>query len=96
MRDKIKVRLMDCIINGIHDCGFGSLSCGDESFENVCGEIEWMGKMWLPGSGRIENWAALFFLGDSDSDGTQTHDLQNRNLTLYSTELRSHFGREVK
>ncbi len=25
-----------------------------------------------------------------DSDGTQTHDLQNRNLTLYSTELPSH------
>ena len=24
-----------------------------------------------------------------DSDGTQTHDLQNRNLTLYSTELPS-------
>ena len=25
-----------------------------------------------------------------DPDGTQTHDLQNRNLTLYSTELPSH------
>ena len=25
-----------------------------------------------------------------DSDGTQTHDLQNRNLILYSTELPSH------
>ena len=24
-----------------------------------------------------------------DSDGTHTHDLQNRNLTFYSTELRS-------
>lgn len=31
-----------------------------------------------------------------DPGGIQTHDLQNRNLTLYSTELRSHFGREVK
>lgn len=25
----------------------------------------------------------------SDSDGIQTHDLQNRNLTLYSAELPS-------
>ena len=33
-------------------------------------------KLWLP-------WRC-------DSDGTQTHDLQNRNLTLYSTELPSH------
>ena len=31
-----------------------------------------------------------------DPGGIQTHDLQNRNLTLYSTELRSHCGREVK
>ena len=32
-----------------------------------------------------------FFVGAcGDSDGTQTHDLQNRNLTLYSTELPSH------
>ena len=26
----------------------------------------------------------------SDSGGIQTHDLQNRNLTLYSAKLRSH------
>ena len=25
---------------------------------------------------------------ESDPDGIQTHDLQNRNLTLYSTKLR--------
>ena len=30
-------------------------------------------------------------MGDiGDSAGTQTQDLQNRNLTLYSTKLRSH------
>ncbi len=28
----------------------------------------------------------------SDSGGIQTHDLQNRNLTLYSAKLRNHFG----
>ena len=27
-----------------------------------------------------------------DPDGILTHDLQNRNLTLYTAELRSHFG----
>ncbi len=27
----------------------------------------------------------------SDSDGIQTHDLQNRNLTLYSAKLRNQF-----
>lgn len=33
----------------------------------------------------------------SDPVGTQTQDLQNRNLTLYSTELRGLItGREVK
>ena len=32
----------------------------------------------------------------SDSDGTQTHDLQNRNLTLYSTELPSHDGLQIE
>ena len=26
----------------------------------------------------------------SDPDGIQTHDLQNRNLTLYSAKLRGH------
>ncbi len=26
----------------------------------------------------------------SDPDGIQTHDLQNRNLTLYSAKLRDH------
>ena len=26
-----------------------------------------------------------------DPDGILTHDLQNRNLTLYTAELRSHF-----
>ena len=26
-----------------------------------------------------------------DLDGIQTHDLQNRNLTLYSAKLRDHF-----
>ena len=31
----------------------------------------------------------------SDPGGTQTHDLQNRNLTLYSTELRGHYGCKV-
>ncbi len=30
-----------------------------------------------------------------DPVGTQTQDLQNRNLTLYSTELRGHCGRKV-
>ena len=27
-----------------------------------------------------------------DPEGILTHDLQNRNLTLYTAELRSHFG----
>ena len=27
-----------------------------------------------------------------DSGGIQTHDLQNRNLTLYSAKLRNHIG----
>ncbi len=31
-----------------------------------------------------------------DSAGTQTQDLQNRNLTLYSTKLRSQGGLKVK
>ena len=31
-----------------------------------------------------------FFNKISDSAGIQTQDLQNRNLTLYSTKLRSH------
>ena len=35
-----------------------------------------------------------FFFPDisyySDPDGIQTHDLQNRNLTLYSAKLRGH------
>ena len=29
------------------------------------------------------------FAYESDPDGIQTHDLQNRNLTLYSAKLRS-------
>ena len=29
-------------------------------------------------------------VNNSDPDGIQTHDLQNRNLTLYSAKLRGH------
>lgn len=32
----------------------------------------------------------LFDLSSSDPEGTQTPDLQNRNLTFYSTELPGH------
>lgn len=39
----------------------------------------------------INRIAKYYHLGRfCDSDGTQTHDLQNRNLMLYSTELPSH------
>ena len=35
-------------------------------------------------------------MGDiGDSAGTQTQDLQNRNLTLYSTKLRDQNGRGI-
>ena len=33
--------------------------------------------------GVIQNWTTPIYL-ISDPGGTQTHDLQNRNLTLYS------------
>ena len=32
-----------------------------------------------------------FILFASDPGGIQTHDLQNRNLTLYSAKLQDHF-----
>ncbi len=31
-----------------------------------------------------------------DSGGIQTHDLQNRNLTFYSAELRSHLVAKIQ
>ena len=38
-------------------------------------------------------WINVFiFKSFGDSGGIQTHDLQNRNLTFYSAELRSHFS----
>ena len=36
----------------------------------------------------------LFLRKGCDPVGTQTQDLQNRNLTLYSTELRGQYGCE--
>ena len=36
------------------------------------------------------------FVGVSDSGGIQTHDLQNRNLTLYSAKLPSHFRKAAE
>ena len=37
-----------------------------------------------------DNYKGFIVLIVSEPDGTQTHDLQNRNLALYSTKLRVH------
>ena len=37
-----------------------------------------------------DNYKGFSVLIVSEPDGTQTHDLQNRNLALYSTKLRVH------
>ena len=37
-----------------------------------------------------DNYKGFSVLIISEPDGTQTHDLQNRNLALYSTKLRVH------
>ena len=37
-----------------------------------------------------DNYKGFSILIVSEPDGTQTHDLQNRNLALYSTKLRVH------
>lgn len=37
-----------------------------------------------------DNYRGFSILIASEPDGTQTHDLQNRNLALYSTKLRVH------
>lgn len=37
-----------------------------------------------------DNYKGFGLLPFREPDGTQTHDLQNRNLALYSTKLRVH------